>query len=146
MNKKNEAKRLCWNCDGNVGFQLENCPYCGVNLTVAAPIKETAFMNPSKNEDVPPPPYAGYTATNQEWQEALQGDQKAATPEPVKDEKKEMFALLLLLPGIVFFLFGIALLLFSTEGVFTLEWNQSFAYFYFIGAAPLLYLGYKALR
>lgn len=127
VNKKTDMK-LCWNCDGSIGFQFETCPYCGVNLNVVPaskePVKEVATT---------------YSTSHQEWNETQKEKKETG-------DKKEFFALLLLLPGIVFLLFGIALLLFSTDGIFTLKWNQSFAYFYFLGAIPLLYCGYKSLK
>ena len=63
-----------------------------------------------------------------------------------KDNKKELVALLLLIPGVAFFLFALLILFFSKEGVLTLQWKESFAYFYFIGALPLIILGIRALR
>lgn len=167
MNKKND-KKLCWSCEGQVELVAERCPYCGTDLAMAATgtkmgasignmssFNAPYTMSSSALNDPPPPPsYPGlgtnnYTPSNKEWEEALQGDSlahKNQHEEVVGKEKHDMFALLLLLPGIVFFLFGIVLLLFSQEGVFTLRWHQNFSYFYFVGALPLLYLGYKALK
>lgn len=163
MTKKND-KRLCWNCDGSVSLHLSQCPYCGVDLShlpeqsgeknsyqgFASPFQSSASIDQS----VPKPPFASVfnqdlSVSEDEWNQSLGEDAE----EPKKEEeelasttKREMIALLLLLPGVVFFLFGLALLLFSSDGVLTLEWNQSFAYFYFIGAVPLLFLGWRALR
>jgi hypothetical protein len=160
MSKKND-KRLCWNCNGNVGLYLDKCPYCAVDLNTTTHLQDQSAFNPPfaplvvPNVETPPPsPYAHldpYNASNKEWEEALEGKQKKEPQVKEKQkteekEKNEIFALFLLLPGIVFFLFGIALLLFSKGGVFTLQWNQNFAYFYFIGSIPLIFLGYKALR
>ena len=164
MSKKND-KKLCWSCEGKVELDAERCPYCGTDLAIAASgVKlgdSSSFsatmaapyaMAQTSMEEPPKPPYVGFnsfTPSNKEWEEALQGDPKVHEKQEesgLLEEKKELFALLLLLPGIVFLLFGIALLLFSKEGVFTLRWQQNFSYFYFIGALPLLYLGYKALK
>ncbi len=162
MTKKND-KRLCWNCDGSVALHLTQCPYCGVNLSKEPenmPYNEFASPfqshgpSPGSHEGIPSPPYANLfnkdmSVSEEEWDTAL-GEEG----EPLKTEeedistttRREMIALLLLLPGVVFALFGLALLLFSSEGVLTLKWNQSFAYFYFMGAIPLLFLGWRALR
>lgn len=165
MSKKND-KKLCWSCEGKVELDADRCPYCAADLAIAASgvkLSNTssfsaamaapyAMMAQASMEEPPVPPYAGFnsiTASNKEWEESLQGEAKVKEKQEktsLPEEKKEMFALLLLLPGIVFLLFGIALLLFSKEGVFTLRWQQNFSYFYFIGALPLLYLGYKALK
>lgn len=162
MTKKNE-KRLCWNCDGSVSLHLSNCPYCGVDVSKApnapqldAPYQGFAspFQSAPEQEGIPRPPYANFfsqeaAVSEDEWNTALGEEVEERIPEESEESsssKREMIALLLLLPGVVFFLFGLALLLFSSGGVLTLKWNQSFAYFYFIGALPLLYLGWRALR
>lgn len=163
MTKKND-KRLCWNCDGSVSLHLAQCPYCGVELSqtpeqggeknpfrgFVSPFQSSAPIDPS----VPKPPFASVfsqaiSVSEDEWNQSL--GEEAEGPKKEMEElssttKREMIALLLLLPGVVFFLFGLALLLFSSEGVLALEWDQSFAYFYFLGAVPLLFLGWRALR
>lgn len=163
MNKKND-KRLCWNCDGAVSLHLGQCPYCGVDLSQPQQQQEgektpfQGFVNPfqsQKDEGIFKPPYANafntdLSVSQEEWNQTL-GEEVEAEKEQDEEElpattRKEMVALLLLLPGIVFFLFALALLFFSSNGVLTLQWNQSFAYFYFFGAIPLLYLGWRALR
>lgn len=161
MSKKND-KRLCWNCDGSVSLHLNQCPYCGVDLSRPVEQEEenpfknfsSPFQSPFSSESIPKPPYGNaynqdLSVSEEEWKNAL-GDE-AESSQSEEDEvdattKREMIALLLLLPGVVFLLFGLALILFSSEGVMTLKWNQNFAYFYFLGAVPLLLLGWRALR
>lgn len=160
MSKKNE-KRLCWNCDGSVSFHLTHCPYCGVDLAhaakgVTAPLFEPTnpYQPPSSlHNDIPKPPYANLFAQTEapvseaEWRRALQD--QSGEGEKEESEARDLpssVTWLLLLPGLFFLLFGLALVFFSSEGVLTLRWNQSFAYFYFLSALPLLYLGWRALR
>lgn len=158
MTKKND-KRLCWNCDGNVSHHFSQCPYCGVDLNHPPAEEENPFnqgfaspFQSSGDPVVPQPPYArsqhqDFSVSEEEWKKSLNEEK---TPQQEEDAspttKKEMVALLLLLPGVVFFLFGLALVFFSHDGMLTLKWNQHFAYFYFLGAVPLLYLGWRALR
>lgn len=169
MSKKND-KKICWNCDGNVGRHLDQCPYCGTHLATAPSENQEkssfSFENPSSTpfehtshlghplqnqQEVPKAPYSNLGVSKEEWDHALE-DEASETTEQAEEEnvtpssRSEMIALLLLLPGVVFFLFGLVLLLFSDGGVLTLQWNQSFAYFYFLGALPLLILGWRALR
>lgn len=158
MTKKND-KRLCWNCEGNVSQHIAQCPYCGVDVTQPVTHNENkgfkGFASPFQSapqQEIPQPPYArpqnkDMAVTDDEWNSAL--NEKKAPPkeeEAGSAGKRELVAFLLLLPGIVFFFFGVALAFFSSDGVLTLSWNQHFAYFYFVGAAPLLYLGYRALK
>jgi hypothetical protein len=55
-------KKLCWNCEGNVAKDIDNCPYCGVYVH-GAEVEEDARWNPSyqpdstKMEDIPSPLY-----------------------------------------------------------------------------------------
>ncbi|MCC5831966.1 MAG: hypothetical protein JJU12_02865 [Chlamydiales bacterium] len=163
MTKKND-KRLCWNCDGSVSIHLAQCPYCGVDLSQTREQSGEkdlfqGFTNPFQNsspvdQSIPKPPFAcvfnqELTVSEDEWNQSFKEEAEESKKEEEKlsiTTKREMIALLLLLPGVVFFLFGLTLFLFSSDGVLTLEWNQSFAYFYFLGAVPLLFLGWRALR
>jgi hypothetical protein len=159
MSKKND-KRLCWSCDAEVSCHLNKCPYCAADVT--NPMRESLFKQDSSFAS----PFQ--TAPKESKQAASLfssdyfPDQFTSVPEPVamsvKEEvseeeevsnssnKKEMSIFLLLLPGIVFFLFGLVLLLFSEEGVLTLSWNQNLAVFYFLASLPLMYIGWKAIN
>lgn len=154
MTKKND-KRLCWNCEGNVSQHLTRCPYCGVDLNQPSSREKNAsyngFASPFQSaptQEVPTPPYARLSK-----EVAAVDEMRQSTEKPQKEEEnaklkanKEIMSLLLLLPGVVFFLFGLMLMFFSKGGVLSLEWNQNVAYFYFLGATPLLYLGWRAFR
>lgn len=162
MNKKND-KRLCWNCDGEVAHHLLQCPFCGADVTRPKPTEEdqrfhgfaSPFQSASNQDIIPQPPYfrtspQDLAVTDDEWNNVLNEEKKEGADAKEEDAsqttKKEMIALLLLLPGIVFFLFGIAVFFFSQDGVLSLSWHQNVAYYYFAGAVPLVYLGWRALR
>ena len=172
MKKKNE-KKLCWNCDGSVSLHLTHCPYCGVDLGGKQPeSEEVQFVSPFKQQsyesDLPfaqpqkeapssfsqyqeeetKNPVKDFAVSKEEWQESLEMPTKTEdlSKEEASHTKKEITAFLLLLPGLVFFLFGALLLFFSKEGKLVLEWNQNFGYLYLLGAVPLLFLGYRSLR
>lgn len=154
MAKKND-KKLCWNCDANVGIHFEDCPYCGVNLAkgeeekIPSLKRKTPFGPTEKSDNIPKPPYASKfsgdtSASDEEWRKGP--DQQTDEMQEVVSNKNELFALLLLLPGIVFFLFGLILMLFSHDGTLTLRWSDHFAYLYFIGAIPLIFIGWRFLK
>jgi hypothetical protein len=158
MSKKND-KRLCWNCEGNVSHHLSQCPYCGVDLTQPKEREESnvfqGFGSPfqsAPDQNIPQPPYArtqtkDFIVTEEEWNTTLnQGKEESKEEDTAPTTKREIIAFLLIMPGIVFFLFALALIFFSNKGVLTLQWNQNVAYFYFLGAIPLIYLGWRALR
>jgi hypothetical protein len=48
--------------------------------------------------------------------------------------------------GSIFFLFGIVLFLFSQNGTFTLQWQESDALYFLIFAFPLIGFGWKFLK
>lgn len=137
--KKND-KRICWNCEGEVSLHLPDCPYCGAELS--AP--NSSFAPPRELGDpFQTAPNTGNRKIEQkEWEEALDTTPKQkVTSLPGKGD---WISLILLLPGVVFALFGLLLLFFSEEGVLTLHWNKNLAFFYFLGAVPLIFLGWRA--
>lgn len=138
--KKNDNKKLCWNCDGCVSLHLTECPYCQADLSRSE--EEMKRGGAPREEAIPPPPYAGQYLAKEV--DAVHREQEETPEEP--SNKRELVAFLLLLPGIAFLLFGAILLLFSKEGHLTLEWKESFSYFYFLGAVPLLFFGWRILR
>lgn len=138
--KKNE-KRICWSCDGDVSLHLADCPYCGANLqsTNGGPPKlaRKELGDPFQKA----PEGVATCITEEDWEDALDTTEEEKSPQ-VKTQR-ELIALLLLLPGIVFCLFGLLLLFFSKEGTLTLHWNKHIAYFYFLGAIPMIFLGWR---
>lgn len=143
--KKNE-KRLCWNCDADVSLHLEQCPYCGADLNQPQERKIPYESLGSPFQQAPTTPFVekdNFAVSNEEWKNAL--DEQDLPEEDAKSGRREVIALLLLLPGVVFCLFALLLFFFSNDGTLTLHWNQNMAYFYFLGAIPLIYLGWRAI-
>lgn len=148
-------KRLCWNCDGSVPLHTEHCPYCGVY------IEQMADSVEEEQEDVHAPPFAA-AGTGQRDAGALappfalprkgkasaskSAEAQAKTQiRPVGENRRVVFPLLLLLCGSVFTLFGLVLLLFSENGIFTLKWNGDHWILYLIGGFVLLGVGWRLL-
>ncbi len=119
MPPSNEKKKLCWSCQGNIAMSLNSCPYCGVDLEGEAP-------------EVP---------VGDEVHKIVDNclDTSSSKQELIKPD----IAPWLLLPGAVFFLFGLALYLFSQEGILTLRWNASYWSYYLVLSLPLLYFGWR---
>ncbi len=143
-------KKLCWNCEGNVSREIDNCPYCGVYLH-ALELEENSQWNPtyqsSKTEEIPSPLYQ---VPNQE---EINEQKEFSSPEDsfswsflFTQLKRDIFPVLFLMTGSVFFLFGIVLFLFSQNGTFTLQWQESDAFYFFILAIPLIAFGWKFLQ
>lgn len=141
-------KKLCWNCEGRVSLEEENCPYCAVYLGLA----------PDENgesKDVFAPPYR-LVETDEENIPAspyvTEKDEETTTEEKVDfsvakaDLKEVVLPLSLLSAGSLFLLFGLILLVFSERGVLTLSWNGDYWYFYLAFALPMLFFGWRALQ
>lgn len=142
-------KKLCWNCEASVALHEENCPYCAVYLGPAS-----VSGDESQNDPLAPPykiqvmeeeggelPEAPYAAEESEEDEV-----ELEALEPTGDMKEVAIPTSLLLGGTVFFLFGLVLLLFSQDGVFTLRWNSEYWYLYQLAAVPMLYFGWRSLN
>jgi hypothetical protein len=148
--------RLCWNCEGSVSIAEETCPFCGVSVVPASldgPISNFAPpYNPHAHQDnhVPHSPY-GHSHSHSHTEEVAPEHHKRAAhvveeAAPEIDEfKKVLQAVTLLLSGSVFFLFGLALVLFSTNGTFVLQWNGALWFVYTLLSLPLLFFGWRAL-
>ena len=150
MNKV-AKKRLCWNCEGNVSVDAETCPFCGVSV-VPASLDGTgnSFVPPyaapsiHQNTEVHRSPYS--VAATPVPEMGTREAKEAEEIEPSTDEfKKVVISVALLLGGSVFFLFGLALFLFSNNGIFSLHWNGAIWFVYTFMSLPMLFFGWKAL-
>jgi hypothetical protein len=141
-------KKLCWNCEGNVAKDIDNCPYCGVYLH-AAELEEASPWNPSyrpsaDEEDIPSPLYQIKPQVEEDSEEAeATNDSKSMSWDHLFSQlKHDVFPILFLMMGSVFFLFGIVLLLFSQNGTFTLQWKESDGLYFLLFAVPLIGFGW----
>lgn len=146
-------KKLCWNCEGNVSREIDNCPYCGVYLH-AADQEENSNWNPSyrpssKLEEIPSPLYKMQPEDSSE-QESIEeeenndeDDRSFAWGALLTHFKRDICPVLFLMGGSIFFLFGIVLLLFSQNGTFTLQWKERDGLYFLVFALPLMILGWR---
>ncbi|MBA3723188.1 MAG: hypothetical protein H0W88_12415 [Parachlamydiaceae bacterium] len=146
-------KKLCWNCDGNVSKEIDNCPYCGVYLHADEP--EETFWGPSyrqpSNKDaeleVPAPLYTATEKNTQIEDTEIEENEKPKDSITILTHlRQDIFPVLFLMSGSIFFLFGIILYLFSNQGTFTLQWNGDYWIYYVILSAPTLFFGWKYLN
>ncbi len=143
-------KKLCWSCDGYVHVYEIQCPYCGVNLSQqpaelpaareTESLKEPAFA-PKNIENSFQPPYQSYFHK----EEKLAESKVESTLKDQEDVENPLASLLMLLPGSIFLLIGLTLLLFSSNGCVTFTFKSKHWYLYMLGAAPLLLFGWKSL-
>lgn len=151
---KPEKTKLCWNCEGSVSRKAENCPYCAVYLN-----PETTFDAEEEKEEAPIKPF--YSPKNQEekgtipkapYEPHAHAAESISSQEAVAESKHEnllqsiFLPLIFLTAGLFSLLFALILVLFSTHGVLTLEWDGELWYIYAIAGLPLLFLGWKFLE
>jgi hypothetical protein len=145
---KPEKKKLCWNCEGNVSRTAENCPYCAVYLN-PEPATEEPEVKPLYSPQasagtIPKAPYSppqGEGAGAQEEAPALKSEHAANSL-----FRSIFLPITLLTAGLFSILFAGILLLFSTQGVLTLEWDGELWYLYAIAGTPLLFFGWRFLE
>lgn len=157
-------KKLCWNCEGNVSHNIDNCPYCGVYLHAAEEESEDLWNPPyrlvssnAKEEELLNPLYQSDSERDGQ-EDGQSSDFKEASNETddqqeigtsfgalMQDMKRDMLPLFLLVAGSMFFVFGIMLLLFSEDGLLTLRWNASLWPFFLGGSTALFFFGYRRL-
>lgn len=140
-------KKLCWNCEGRVTLTEEYCPFCGVYLSPST-VPEGA--DPSHHLS---PPYKLVEEEVKSATDRQDHDQEENTDDqsPQNQEKDEEFKSLCitissLLSGVVFFIFGLVLFMFSHQGIFSLQWNAHYWYIYLLASLPLLFMGWVKFK
>lgn len=155
--EKKDRKKLCAQCEGNIPYNMKHCPFCGFEQQEKI---STDFFeeNNQKNSDLSSlynPPYLSKSigeARREITQESI--NNFSSTSEEREDlqnlentlAKKELIVIILLSVGGQFMMLGLMLLLFSVDGVVTLQWKSKYWYFYCIFSMPFLLLGLKSLK
>ncbi len=142
-----EHKKLCWNCDGYVHVYELQCPYCGVDVRVKEEAAKAAPEESTENNfgEMPEPPFGEllkdeeFVPTVEEW------DAPTLSNAEEGDSENPLASLLLLLPGSLFFLFGLSLFLFSSDGYLVFRFKTKYWFLYLLSSWPLLYLGWRSL-
>lgn len=154
------SKRLCWNCEADIDAELSRCPYCGADP------EEQDVHSAKENFD---PPYRLENIAEREAQQSTPYQQVQAEEVDEIDEEewdsvvntshksdsvshevrqgllKELQPLLFLMPGAVFFVFGLLLLMYSGQDTLVLEWKTSLWPIYLAPSLVLLYFGWLRL-
>ncbi|CAF22874.1 Uncharacterized protein PRO82_000608 [Candidatus Protochlamydia amoebophila] len=146
-------KKLCWNCEGNVAKNVDNCPYCGVYIHAVD--EENSGWRPSyhsseEEEEIPTPLYQIQENEQNEFQSKEQTELAEGSFVTIEMSwtllKKDILPTLFLMSGSIFFLFGVVLLLFSQEGTLTLQWKSHY-WSVFLGLSlPFIFLGWRFLQ
>lgn len=150
-------RKLCWNCEGNVQFGVEVCPYCGVSLTPgnedSRDVKRANMPPPYKRvsgsteQGIPKSPFATNPQSSMvEPTEQTEPEDTEEIPEKDKDDVKLVITTMaMLMGGGIFVLFGFILLLFSNEGYLQLRWSDAYWFVYVLIGLPMVYFGIQNL-
>lgn len=141
-------KKMCWNCEGSVDRDVDNCSYCGVYLHGTEEGLPRAPWSPAETSAS-----SNSTHSTEEIPETITPLQSTHLDFHAHDFshlfnhlKQELFPLLFLMLGSIFFLFGVVLFLFSQNGTLTLQWKEESALYFLIFAFPLLSVGWILLQ
>jgi hypothetical protein len=125
----NSGELLCSYCEELISSSVTQCPYCQNSVV------KKGLQSPSPAAN----PFANFQELNEEF---------VTRQDPLSFSGQSLFVLLslgALLAGSFFFFFGIMIKLYSTGGVFSLEWSAS-SWPYFVAAAVFLVIvGLSAL-
>jgi len=146
--KEKGKSKLCWNCEGRVPIEIEQCPYCGVSvqplMVPGADLLAPPYARAQAEEAIPDAPYQ--TDESQEADgDSQESTEKRTSPWRLREARRFILPLIALQTGVVFSFFSIALLLFSQKGVLTLQWRGDIWYLYLLVALPLLIVGFISL-
>lgn len=157
--------KKCWNCEESVHPHAIICPYCRADLAnpkVSAESKETQATpyrfaaKPVGDQAIPTPLYSPAKESNQPGgsesvkvpptRTVKKNPAPAASAEEAGLLKETLTPMIGLLAGVVFLLFGLILLIYSSEAVFTLHWKTSYWPLFLIASLPLLWFGWRSLQ
>ncbi len=116
----NERRKMCWNCEANISFEADICPYCRASIIpLMNDIQENHHDEHEEEDDT-----------------TFQNDEGSLVT----------MTMALLMGGSFFFLFGLLLFFFSNNGYFVLRWSDSYWFLYLFVALPMLYFGIVNLQ
>jgi hypothetical protein len=152
-----DTQKKCPNCEELIHPYATSCPYCSSDLS-----REEVDVSLPEQEEIPEAPYQVQheAALDPEQVESpfrfVGSEEEPIEEEPVVGESpppsegEDLLVVLkpmaMLLGGMVFLLFGLALFLFARNGVLTLNWNGSWWPFYLVTSLPMLFFGWRSLH
>lgn len=158
MSANPKRQKLCWSCEGNVSLEAEDCPYCQADLMGLDQEPEHASLETYQSpysqkkavDKIPPPPLPFASSDLPDFKSGSLNEEDSQSIRPPQEAGKDLLqtvqVLTALMGGVIFFLFGWVLELFSNEGYLTLRWNSSYWFIYMGLGVLLLYFGFRGWR
>lgn len=155
---------MCSHCEGRIPYEVDNCPYCGVDQAKGSgfsPVKQVHHQSLQDSLTAPyspqhaPRPLQAAAPAMQFTKPVSPVDKKSLPQAPVSQaqalvaeevathEKRAFFPILFLSLAGNLLTIGLLQLLFSEGGSLRLEWDASYWFLYCLAAIPLLFFGMK---
>jgi hypothetical protein len=157
--KPKKRQKLCYNCEGEIDLDVIVCPFCAADLREEKPEQQYPAYNPAnsvKNMGSP-----GYSQATKSLYPPSQSSEKpplklqdevvveeviSSAEKSFEEKEKHIFGPTILFAlGVLLFLFGLIMLLFSHKGMLVLKWDARQWFLYVFASIPFLIFGYRAL-
>jgi hypothetical protein len=151
--KPKKRQKLCCNCDGEIDLDVIVCPYCAADLREEKPEQRTLPASGTVR------PLIGGQQMSQSLYPSSHNIQEPAETPPIaeplaaqavaapQEEKtsRVIGPILLFAAGVQLFMLAFLLVLFSHNGVLTLQWDARLWFLYLFASIPFLVFGYRSL-
>lgn len=136
---------MCYNCEGEIDLDVIVCPFCAADLREEKPEQQVPSYNPAgtlKNLNTQQSLYPTQSPTK-----VRQEEEPQMSPIEEEEEPKNIVVPTILMTlGAQLILFGLLMLIFSSNGAMILKWDARLWYFYVLASIPFLIFGYKSVN
>jgi hypothetical protein len=161
-----DRQKMCSSCDGRIPYDATVCPYCASEQTAAMRQHHQSIQE--SLTALYAPPYSGKSTPPGDKKEPLNPvkesmaekrfhpsnsvlgvptiPQNTIEEQAVDEGRSSFWPILLLSIGSNLLALGLLQLLFSDQGFLRLEWDSRYWFAYCLGAAPLIYFGFKKIN
>jgi hypothetical protein len=147
--KTKKRQKMCYNCEGEIDLDVIVCPFCAADLRSEKPEQQTPSYNPAatiKNMNTQQSLYPAPNASKTRPEENLEEEDQELIPETTEEAKNIFVPTILMTLGAQLLIFGILMLIFSSNGAMILKWDARLWYFYVLSSIPLLIFGFKSVN
>lgn len=138
---------MCYNCEGEIDLDVIVCPFCAADLREEKPEQSASGYNLAHslhNLNTQQSLYPSAAPRAEEPQPEEPPAQQVSTFE--EEEKSPVVPTILMTLGAQLLLFGLLMLIFSSNGALILKWDARLWYFYAFSSIPFLIFGYRSLH
>lgn len=163
-----DRQKMCSHCEGRIPYEVDNCPYCGVDQVKGSGFSPGKQVHHQSLQDSLTAPYspshaarplqAAAPAPSMQFSKpsmppsfekkplpapAVTSAQALPSEQVSLQEKRAFLPILFLSLAGNLMTIGMLQFLFSDGGLLKLEWNASYWFLYCLGSVPLFFFGLK---